>query len=61
MTMLKANSDGTKVLGSRFCYSINFAEGCTSSCQGTGDFVDKNRASKTAGFWKTLILGRHVT
>ena len=61
MTMLKADSDGTKVLGSRFCYGINFAEGCASSCQGTGDFVDKNRASKTAGFRKISIPGRDVT
>jgi len=60
MTMFKANSDGTEVLGNRFCYGINFVERCTSSCQGTGDFVDKYRASKTAGCRKTSTPGRRV-
>lgn len=60
MTMLKADSDGTEVLGNRFCYDINFAEGCASSRQGTSDFVDKNRASKTTGCRKKSTLGRHI-
>lgn len=52
MTMLKADSDGTEILGNRFCYGINFAEGCASPRQGSGGFINKNRASKAAGDWK---------
>ena len=58
MAMFKADSDGTEVLGNHFCYGINFVEGGTSFCQGTGDFVDEDRASKTAGCRKTSTPGR---
>jgi hypothetical protein len=60
MTMLEADSDRSEVLGDSFCYGKNFVEGCTSPCQGTGDFVNKNRASKaTVGlelsvFWRGI-------
>ena len=60
MTMLKADSDGTEVLGNRFCYGVNFAEGRTSSRQAAGDLINKNRASKTAGCRRASTLGRCI-
>ena len=57
MTMLESNSDGTEVLCNRFGYDINFVEGCTSSRQGTCDFVDKNRASEAAVCLEISKLG----
>lgn len=54
MAMLETDSDGTEVFGDNFCYGINFVEGCASPRQGTGNFVNKNRPSKTTGYRKTI-------
>ena len=60
MAMLEADSDGTEVFGNRFGYRVNFVKGRASSCQGTGDFVNKNRASKAAGRLKKLVFRRRI-
>jgi len=56
MTMLEADSYGSEVLGDRFGHDVDFVEGCSLPRQGTGDFVNKNRASKTAICLKTSRL-----
>ena len=60
MTVLEADSDGTKVLGDGFGYGINFVEGCAAPCQSTGNFVNENRASKAAVDRKTSTPRRGI-
>ena len=47
--MLKADSNGTEVLGNRFCYGINLIKGRASPCQSSSNFVNEDCTSKTAG------------